>query len=169
MTDPQDFYRRTDEPTRHERHTMWSHISGRISTPRRPGLFTLERRSFFYGMAASVILMFTALGMYTTVRNAVERAQPTAIRIDNAYRTAISEFERVTVRFQPSNGAENTTAELAAARREQMDILDGAIRALREEASSRDVSPMLRARLRDLYSKKLALLQTMVNQGEVEL
>ena len=167
MTERPAYYRDHEEPDTLERDAMWAAVA-RSLPGQGPRAFHLDRRSFLYGVAASIILMFSLIGVYTTVRSAIEGAQPEAVRIDRAYQSAIRAFEAVATKNTPDNGSERSPG-LAATRKEQLALIDNAIDALRRETPPRDVSPLLQARLRDLYGKKLALLQTMVEQGDFEL
>jgi len=164
MTTPQEFYSPSEEPTRREHDAMWRRISGGFAPSERQHLLTFERRSFLFGMAATLVLMFAVVGVYTTVNTAIEKAQPAAVQIDNAYRSAIDEFEKVAVRYDRPGAS-----DLATSRQNQLQLLESAIGSLRSETNSHDISPMMRSRLRELYSKKLALLQVMVEQGDIEL
>jgi len=164
MTRPQDFYSPSEEPTNRERQAMWRSIAASRLSASHGHSFSFERRSFVFGMAAAIVLMFATVGVYTTVRNAVEMSQPAAIQIDRAYQSAIDEFEKVAVRYDRP-----TASDLAASRQDQLHLLESAISALRSETNSHDISPLIRTRLRELYSKKLALLQVMVEQGDIEL
>ncbi len=164
MISPDDFYADREHPTRGEKRTMWERIRSSQRTSHHSFLQGVERRSFAFGMAAAIVLMFASVGVYTTVRHAIETAQPAAIQIDRAYQGAINEFERVAVRYDG-----RSSGDLAASRREQLEVLETAISALRSETDPNDISPLLRSRLRELYSKKLALLQVMVEQGDIVL
>ena len=169
MISPNDFYADREHPTRNETKAMWDRIGPSVPSS-RPSLWRgLERRSFVFGMAAAIVLMFATVGVYTTLRNAIEVAQPAAVQIDRAYQSAIDEFEKVAVRYDAASPATGATTDLAASRQEQLSILETAISALRSETNSHDISPLMRSRLRELYSKKLALLQVMVEQGDIML
>lgn len=169
MISPSEFYADEDYPTRGEKSAMWGRIRG-TREGGRPSMWNgFERRSFLFGMAAAIVLMFASVGVYTTIQNAIQISQPAVIQIDRAYRSAIDEFERIAVRYDAQADDDLTTAGLAASRQEQLEILETAISALRSETNSGDISPLVRSRLRELYSKKLALLQIMVEQGEIVL
>lgn len=168
MIDRKNFYSERDYPTASARKRMWQAVEAFVGGRKQAVLFAFDRRSFVYGLAASMILMFTSVGVYTTVKNALEYSQPQAIRLDNAYQSAIHEFEEVAARGL-LRGGPTTNDEIVSDKREQIRQLDAAINQLRRETNARDLSTLKRARLRELFSMKLKLLQEMVEQGEIEL
>ena len=120
------------------------------------------------GMAASFIVLLAGIGAYASFSRIAEGSQPQEIRLDKAYRLAIHEFESVAL----SEGTISTEAgksELAAARKSELQSLNKAIDQFRGEIGSRDLSPMKRLRLRELYGLKLKVLQEMILQGDIEL
>jgi len=167
MIHPDSFYPKNDYPTPGQRRTMWINIRKTfLSSPKL--FFISDRRSFVFGMAASFLLMFSAVGVYTTVKRAVEYGQPPEIKLDQAYQSAIREFEKVALQSTKTNQG-GLTQELLLTRTERLQMLEKAINELRKETNSNDLSEMKRARLRHLYGLKLKLLQEMVEQGEIEL
>ena len=167
MIHPDSFYSKNDYATPHQSLSMWNSIRKNLRLPSKFVLMT-DRRSFVFGMAASLLLMFSAVGVYTTVRSAVEYGQPPEIKLDQAYQSAIREFEKVALQTTKVNQG-NLTQELLLTRKEQLHMLETAINELRKETNSHDLSEMKRARLRHLYGLKLKLLQEMVEQGVIEL
>ncbi len=168
MTEPESFYSKRDYPSSTMKHSMWSAIERSVFPGRQPGFFGLERRSFVFGMAAAIVLVFAAVGVYTTARNAIELTRPQTIRFDQAYQSAIREFEQVALTESQSS---KTTAQagLASARRDQLRSFDVAIVELKEGTNSKDLSPLKHELLRQLYAQKLKLLQEMIERGEIEL
>ena len=167
MIHPDSFYSKNDSPTPDQMRSMWANVrkSLRLSSKL---FFLSDRRGFLYGMAASFLLLFSTVGIYTTVRSAVEYGQPPEIKLDQAYQSAIREFEKVALQTTKDNQA-GLTQELLLTRKEQLQMLEKAINELRNETNSHDLSEMKRSKLRHLYSLKLRLLQEMVEQGEIEL
>lgn len=167
MIHPDSFYSTNDFPTANQRRFMWLKI--KKDSLRTATLFLVsDRRSFAFGMAASLLLMFSAVGIYTTVKSAIEHGQPPEIRLDKAYQSAIREFEKVAL--LPTNlNQGGLTRELLLTRTERLRMLEQAIDELRKETNSNDLSEMKRARLRHLYGLKLKVLQEMVEQGEIDL
>lgn len=168
MINPERFYTNDDHPDNTAKQRIWKGISQRIFPSTAPRLFVFERKSFLYGMAASFIIMFTVVGMYTTFTFIAERSQPPEIKTDRAYQAAIREFESVAFSVQKTSGSP-VHDNLSHQRQQRMTYLNGAIDELKEGLNSHDLSPLKRQRLRELYNLKLSLLQEMIQQGDIEL
>lgn len=169
MIRPEQFYKDDELPDRNARKRMWGTIAAQGST-KKPFLFFInDRVSFLYGMAATILLYLAGVGGVTILKQSIENTRPAAIQVDKAYQSAIREFERI-VPFVVSLPKEKPQQEGEfVARRDQLQLLDSAIVSLRSETASNDLSPLKRARLRELYSLKLQILQQMIEQGEIEL
>lgn len=162
----EQFYSKDDLPSGAERAAMWKRIQSRIG---HGPLFNIpDRRSFFYGIAAAFVLAFSGFGLYTLVDRIITPEQPVELRFDQAYRSAIQEFESVL----PALGRVRDTEverDMLQTRRQQIDLIDSAIRELREDIARSDLSPLKRSRLRQLYTLKLQVLLEIIEQGEIEL
>ncbi|MGB2869922.1 MAG: hypothetical protein WBD36_15845 [Bacteroidota bacterium] len=165
MIDPGTFYNQNDLPDRKTKDLLWKSIHRGIGNR---WFHALERRSFLLGMAASLVLMFAAVGTYMSVKDAVEYAQPNIVKLDRAYQAAIREFENLTATEGMHKVSAQATSSLES-RKEQLRLLEQAIEELRQETKGNDLSELKRAKLRELYGKKLRILQEMVEQGEINL
>ncbi|MCU0452506.1 MAG: hypothetical protein MUE68_02520 [Bacteroidetes bacterium] len=173
MIDPEQFYAPSDAPSAESRRRMWTSVESRIRPQGRPWL-VLERRSFALGMAASVLLLLAGFGTFSTVERMLDNSRPTALRVDQAYRSAIREFEILASEPPKAHTVSTQDAvvprqEVFRSRQDELRSIDEGIASLRAEMTSGDISPVKRARLRDLYAKKLVVLQSMIEQGEITL
>jgi hypothetical protein len=169
MIEPRQFYTPNDLPPPASKKRMWQGIKREISPRRASLLFIADRRSFAYGMAAMVLLYLATVGGVTVVKQLVERAQPAELKVDGAYESAISAFERVMPSVVATASKTPPEPGRLASRQEQLRLLDAAISDLRRQTNGVDLSPLTRERLRQLYSIKLQILQQMIEQGEIEL
>ncbi len=169
MIKPEEFYRRDELLDGSRSKSIWRAIDDRIGGSRRAAAFIADRRSFVFGMAAAVLIYFTAVGVITTLRQVIEHSTPEAVRLDDAYRSAIEGFEKVIPSVVPATGGKAQEENYLASRRAQLVSVDAAIEALRKETSAGDLSPLKRKRLRELYSLKLSILQEMVENGDIEV
>jgi len=166
MTKPEQFYGPADNPSERTKERMWLAIERAILGKRRGGLFITDRRSFYYGVAAAIALVFMSVGMFTVASNLVNASRPESIRLDLAYESAIHDFER----FVPAvTSVEPQQKDILLTRKDQLRILDAAIADLKKDVNGHDLSPLKRARLRQLYSMKLHVVQEMIEQGEIDL
>ncbi|HEY4612601.1 MAG TPA: hypothetical protein VII11_06430 [Bacteroidota bacterium] len=169
MIDPKNVYRQDDVPTGKERQNMWRAIEQGIAPSRTPLFFIHDRRSFVYGIAAAFVLYFASLGAWQVVKQNIEDQQPAEIKVDQAYRSAIGALEQVLPVATPMVHDTSDASGALSARQQQLLLLDAAIAELRKETGTTDLSPVKRARLRQLYSLKLQILQQMIEHGEIEL
>ncbi|MEK6755921.1 MAG: hypothetical protein AABZ02_07200 [Bacteroidota bacterium] len=169
MIKPDQFYTSDDQPTEAGRKRMWQAIESEIAPHRATFLSIADKRSFAYGMAAAVLLYLSGVGALTVVRQLIENSQPTVVKVDNAYRSAITEFERVVPYVTATTSQSQQMAGELSSRKEQIRLIDAAITELRLQTNENDISPVKRERLRQLYSMKLQILQQMIERGEIEL
>ena len=169
MITPDQFYSEQERPTAAAKQRMWANVKKQMRKRKSGRRFIADRSSFFYGMAAAIILYFSGVGILATVRQSMQSAQPEAVRLDAAYQAAIEQFEKVVPQMVSSSVTPGKDAGVQSVRQEQLKMLDGAIAEMRTENTGRDISPQLQKRLRQLYSLKLKVLQEMVEQGEIEL
>lgn len=164
---PEKFYQNEDLPSGTARERMWRAIS-RGTGHSRALLIIRDARSFFTGMAAAMILLLSGTGVYSLANGFLESRQPREIRFDDAYRSAIREFESVL----PSKATISSTepaADIIQSKLNQLKLIDSAISELRSDIARTDLSPLKRSRLRQLYSMKLGVLQEIIQQGGIEL
>ena len=167
MIDPKQFYSKDELPDAMTKQRMWKSISMLLFPVKNTTVFMFDRKSFVYGMAASFILMFTCIGVYSTVRQFIENSQPNEIKADKAYQTAINEFEHLLYSTNTST-VQSQNNDLASVRKNQLRYLNEAIDKLKQDMNSHDLSPLKRQRLFELYTMKLTLLQNIIQQGEIE-
>jgi hypothetical protein len=169
MIEPNDFYSHEDGPAAKSRSAMWRRI--RRSSPglRRETVLIADTRSFLYGMAATLVIGLALLGAWTLARQSFENAQPTPLRLEQAYVSAIHEFERVVPAVATKSANQPRLAGQLRSRQEQLNLINAAIADLRRETNGKDLSPMKRDNLRGLYSQELKILQEMIEEGEIEL
>ncbi len=169
MISQEQFYKQDDYPDIPSKKRMWKAIKQGVRQP-AASLFHIEsRRSFLYGIAATVLLYFTSVGVYTTMKQSIEKGKPQAIRFSEAYRAAIEDFESVVPQFVNSGSINEQERSYIQVRKEQLSKIDAAIKSFQEEHGGADVSPLIQQRLRQLYSMKLQVLQQLIDKGEIEL
>jgi hypothetical protein len=170
MIIPERFYSDSDRLSPDAKKRMWRKIKSEIK-PRHTSIrLTIhDKRSFLYGMAAAMLIFFVTAGIISTIRNAFERSQPQAVKLDAAYMTAIREFEKVAPDANTPKTDSAGISNINSVRRDELNNIDAAIQRLQADAISGDLSPLRQQRLRKLYSMKLNILQEMIENGEIEL
>jgi hypothetical protein len=169
MIKPEDFYTSDELPDKKRTNAMWQFIRRSSSRLRTEPMLVRDWRSFLYGMAATVVLGLALVGAWTIARQTLENSQPQPLRLEQAYVSAIHEFERVIPSVKVNTAQYSRDAGQFSQRHAQLMLVDAAITELRRQTNGTDLSPMKRERLRDLYRKKLQILQQMIEEGEIEL
>jgi len=169
MIRPDEFYSADDMPDENSRTKMWRFIESRVPLLGSRSSSSRDYRIFLYGMAASIVLMLALVGAWTLAMQALENAQPEPIRLERAYVSAIQEFERVVPSVAAKADAKPRAADELKQRQEQLRLINAAVTDLRRETNGRDLSPLKRERLRQLYSQELKILQQMIEAGDIEL
>jgi hypothetical protein len=169
MIEPGDFYTSNDMPDNRSKDAMWRSIEHTTSSPRTKSVLIADRRSFMYGMAASIVLGLALVGAWTVARQALENAEPTPLRLEQAYVSAIREFQRVVPSVIVKGSDRPQVAGQLRDRQQQLTLINAAIADLRRETNGKDLSPLKRERLRGLYSQELRILQEMIEEGEIQL
>lgn len=166
MIDPKNYYDDHRGPTEPRKKSMWSNIEREIAPGRSPMLMIADRRSFYFGIAAAVVLYCAGVGVFHVVSDAFRKARPDIIKVDDAFQSAITALEQV-VPTVLTSAKQEPVRERLNSRIDQLRMIDEAIAAMKLETHGSDLSPMNRASLRDLYSLKLKILQQMLEQGEI--
>lgn len=169
MLKDKDFYNLQDNPTERQKKLIWEEINKNIKTSHRWAFHISDMRSFYYGIAAAVVLFFLSVGVYTTISQMIFNMKPGEVKLDTAYQSAIKEFEKVVPAVISSQPQSGNMRGYINSKWEQLRLLDNAILQLRNEIGGSDLTPLKQARLRQLYVEKLKVLQEMVDQGEIEL
>jgi hypothetical protein len=169
MIDPGKFYTHDELPDRSAKTRMWQNITRELRHAKYPLSYVIDKRSFLWGVAASVIIYFTSVGIYTTVKQSVQNSRPDVVKLDAAYQSAINEFERVIPQTVSNTGADPNAKNYIVVRKEQLSKINEAIAGLRSESAGADLSSLKQKKLRELYGMKLKVLQEMIENGEIEL
>lgn len=169
MIKPEEFYDEGGSPRGRQKAKMWKIIRRNTTTMSSRSLMMWDRRSFAFGMAASLVLGLALYGGLSIVRQAVEASRPQPLRLEQAYVSAIREFEEVVPSLRVKGSQTVLVTGQLTQRREQLKLIDEAISAVRRQTNGTDLSPLKRDYLRQLYSKKLQILQQMMEEGEIEL
>lgn len=169
MIKPDEYYDAGDSLRGKQKDAMWRAIRMQSSAMSSRSLLMWDRRSFVFGMAASLILGLALYGGWSIARQVSEASKPQPLRLEQAYVSAIHEFEEIVPTVQVKGSQAAQAAGQLTQRHEQLKLVDEAIAALRRQTNGTDLSPRKRDHLRQLYSLKLQILQQMIEEGEVEL
>ncbi len=169
MISPEEFYSESERPSRSVSKNLWGKIEHSLPAVKAPLFAVHDRRSFIYGMAASFVLYLAGVGAFNLIKQNMEASQSSEIRLDKAYQSAIKEFEAVVPSLVTRIGDSGDRQGVLKSREQQIKLVNEAIGGLRADIAQQGPSPIKSERLRELYSLKLQILQTMIENGEVEL
>ena len=169
MIDEKNFYENDELPDNRQKQKMWKNIDSGIKPKTRLVFRIKDMPSFYYGMAASLIILFTAIGIYTSARQFMYNAKPGEIKLNTAYQSAVKEFERVVPVALATMPQTENIKEYIAVKKEQLSYLDMAIEEIKGETGTTDITPIKQIKLRQLYFAKLKVLREIIDKGEIEL
>ena len=167
MITQDSFYNHGVAPSGRAKKKMWRQIAKHLPAHRRPLFGILDVRSFAYGIAASVLLYFAGLGIAASISRLAARTESPTMKMENAYRTAIGELERILPLV--TYAGSKTQPGVLSEKQKQLAFLDNAINDLNTDIRTNGLSSVKNDRLRALYNMKLEVLQSMINTGEIEL
>ena len=169
MVDKSKFYSDDDSPTEKQQKKIWTDINGKIN-PRKKIFFHIsDMRSFYYGIAASFILIFAVIGVYSTAKNILYNMKPEEVKLDNAYQSAIHEFQKVVPSFELASQKSENVKAFVNLKEGQLKYLDENISIIKSETGTTDLSPLKQMHLRQLYAAKLKVLQEIIDKGEIDI
>lgn len=162
MIRPEKFYDGKDNPSMIKRKKMWRNIERGLDLRMYQAPFHFK--SFAFGMAASVILFFTSIGIYNTVQNYFDSKKPGSVKINNAYREIIYDLEKI---IPAKISAESIAVdEFIRSRREKLENIDKGIYELQAVSRNSDFSTIKQERLRELYLMKLRIIEEIIKMEE---
>jgi hypothetical protein len=169
MINNQEFYADDDNPSSKQKKQIWRHIQKEIK-PETSLIFRIkDMRSFYYGIAASFLFFFAAVGLYTTGKQIIYNSKPEEMKLNGAYQSAIKEFEKVVPAVVSNVSQTGDMKDYLNSKKEQLNYINAAITDIKNEMGSADLTPIKQIRLRQLYNAKLRVLQEIIDKGDMEL
>lgn len=169
MIDKDDFYKIDESPDYITRRKIWKKVERNIKPAGISFLNIHDSRSFYFGMAASFVLVFFLIGVYTSARALLYEVKPEEVKLNTAYQSAIHEFERVVPAVISNIPETSIKRSVVASKMEELNYINQAIEELKKENLNHDLSPLKQISLRQLYINKLKTLQDILEQGEVTI
>jgi len=169
MIEKEEFYKRNESPDYFTQKKIWKNVERSIKPLGISFLNVHDPRSFYFGMAASFILIFFLIGVYTSAKALLYEVKPEEVKLNTAYQSAIKEFERVIPDVVSNIPQTSIKRSVVAVKMEELNYINSAIEELRKENLNHDLSPLKQMSLRQLYINKLKTLQDILEQGEVSI
>lgn len=167
MIDKKTFYENESTIPIRTKSRMWKNIKKELMPERRSFFASIEYKSFAFGMAATIVLFFTFVGMKTTWENYVDRNMPVNQKINSVYMDAIGKFENTLPILVQGNTISNREERLLAVKREELKTIDDALNIIKSDLDKYDNSPLIQTKLRELYGIKLKVISEILSiEGE---
>ncbi len=165
MIDPKEFYFEHEKMTADQKRRVWNRISknlkSKISTK-----FIIEFRSFAFGFASSLMLLFAALGIFSLIQNRLYENQPDVMRLNNIYKQTISEMEEILPSQNKLRNASIIVDEKIAGKKDKLANLNQAINEINSESRFELYSSLKQDRLLNLYRMKLNVIEEIISIEE---
>ena len=159
MINKNEFYR--DERSSPEaKSRIWNRVQSEISQHKGTHKF-FHPTSFAFGAVSIIVLYFFSIGVLSAFQSVNSSNIPAGIEINQAYRSAITEFEKVAI-TKPADGAVEVD-DYMKPRLEKINSLNRAISEFRTTSKIEVFEPVKEERLRALYALKLQTLQELID------
>jgi hypothetical protein len=166
MISKREFYKKNDVPGSFGKSRMWNNIRKELISNYLAGDNSIEWRSFFYGIAAAVILFFTLVGFYTVLDTVSDNQKPQIVHITEAYRNTAAKLESIIPEKLMSDQSVDIDEQLLP-KKEKLIYVNEAISDLQTEYNKNDYSKLKLQRLYSLYKMKLEILEEIIAMEDI--
>lgn len=157
---------KNSEPTNVELKSIWNNIEPEIPKKKTTLILIRDKTSFYYGVAASIIIFFAVNGLYQFILDLNWNSKQDIQKAQIMYHEAVSRLEEIPV-LVSGNKEENNSGYIES-RRKGLKLIDQRINELQNDITKTPISSDLQFdELRKLYSKKIDLIQQMLQKGEI--
>lgn len=159
------FYDHDDLPTILEKKEMWKRIELSLKVPRSElPVIKFHIPSFVLGSAASLLLLFSVIGVYTLYTFIGSQNQN---EIDRAYEEALTTMSNVS--HELIDAAPIHKRPLLEAKQSTMEEIDLAIHEIRSDILLNGNTEFKQRQLRQLYAMKLDYMKELLLKGEKDV
>jgi hypothetical protein len=159
------FYDRDDLPTTLEKKVMWKRIDRNLTITRSElPVIKFHIPSFIMGSVASLLLLFSVLGVYSLYTIIGSQNQN---EIDRAYEEALTTMSNVS--HELIDAAPAHKRPLLEAKQSTMEEIDLAIQEIRSDILLNGNTEFKQRQLRQLYAMKLDYMKELLLKGEKDV
>lgn len=157
------FYNNEDYPSIKQRSDIWNSIEDKLPSNTKASIH-FHWKSFWIGNAAAVLLVFSVIGLFTTLDNFIERSS-TEEQVYATLNTATKQLQDLTpLLIRQANEQNKSSLESTA---EAITEIDKLIEEIKNEININGSSPSKEASLKRLYATKLDFYkELLLNQEE---
>ena len=161
------FYSPNDEPTRQEKEMMWNQIELSVAEQRIRSIKTVHWKSFWFGCAASVLIVLSVVGLFTIVRTMYVSNQSSASALDMNYEKAMHQLVSITPNLV-KNADENERPALES-KIKNIEDLDIIIEEIRNDMLLNGASEIKRRQLKRLYALKMDHVKDLLLNDDISM
>ena len=169
MIDKKDFYEPDESISPSVKKELWKNINSSITPQKEKSFWSFEYRSFAFGMAATVILFFTFIGVKSTVSNFIYENKSYNEKINNSYQEVIGSFEKTLPLILANKERSIKLDDILSEKTEELKVINYAINEFKDNSNSIENSPIKEERIRKLYRMKLEIINDIIELEEREL
>lgn len=156
---------KNSEPTIEELKSIWEEIETEIPQKKSGIILIRDKTSFYYGIAATVCLFFAFNGLYKLFLDLSWQSKQDIQKVQIKYQEAVSKLEEIP--FLISKNKEDINIGYIESRQRGLKLIDQRIIDLQNEIAANPISSDLQCEeLKKLYSKKIDLIQQMLQRGD---
>ncbi len=159
---PDEFYSKDDNIPGKLKQDTWNSIKSELAEEQKSWF---QWRSFAFGFAAPVIILFMLIGVSTTYKFFTAEPKLPDMEVSEAYIRAAGQFEKVLPKIR-EKAREVSIDDRISARFEELDTLNVAISDLKYEITQNSYNKVKTNRLKDLYRMKLEIINRILELEE---
>lgn len=166
MIHEKDFYGKNDFPGNYQKRKLWKNISKEVFKNNSVEVNFVDWKSFSFGIAVAVIVIFASVGIYTVINTITENQKPQIVHLTEAYRSSVARLENIL----PERIKKDQTVDIdeqILPKKEKLVYVNEAISELQKEYNKNDYSKLKLERLYSLYKMKLEILEEIISMEEI--
>jgi len=161
MNSRKDFYRDTDQLSKHQRRKIWSAVESQMTEYSISSKFRFDWKNYTLGLATCILLIFSGIGVRSLVFTNQLNNQSELSMMNSAYSNTIIQLEKIASNKIQTNRIQNLD-ELLQAKGEQLNSVSSAIFEISNSKELKDFESIKEKRLRQLYLAKLQILDEII-------
>jgi len=161
------FYTPNDSPSEMERESMWNQIELAVAEQKLHTLKPLHWRSFWFGCAASILILLSVIGLYAVTKTLFSESRPQAYILDSTYERAMNQLISVTPNLVKQAG--EVERPILESKIKNIEDLDAMIDEIRNDMLLNGSSDIKRRQLKRLYAMKMDHVKELLLLDEVSM
>jgi hypothetical protein len=155
------FYLEQDFPTKEEKIELWESISMGVHPNQFHKKRPIDWRSFWMGSVAALIVFFSFIGLFTTVKSLRAPTNLSGYQIDEAYEEALTNLQMLSPKLVAHETGVNSQ-NVISVQQENLEEIDTMIEEIRTDMLINGVSDIKRRQLKRLYAMKLQIVKELL-------